>query len=147
MNDTEYTGAPAEMRRLIFQAMTNVPHRQQIHQELEDMCRSPPTVVEFEEAIQNAKTNSAAGMSGCSYNQLKRWPSELVHNMHYCLSRLWTAQSTPDWWTSRWLVTIPKKQEEVPKVGNMRPLILRSVPSSENCRSLFRIRRTSSEWI
>ena len=77
-------------------------------------------------------------MSGCSYNQLKRWPSELVHNMHYCLSRLWTAQSTPDWWTSRWLVTIPKKQEEVPKVGNMRPLILVEAVRKLWCKLLLK---------
>jgi hypothetical protein len=68
MADTDYTGAPVELRRLIFGAMTNVPRRQQIHQELEDLCRIPPTVVEFETAIQQSKPNSAAGMSGRSYN-------------------------------------------------------------------------------
>jgi hypothetical protein len=97
MADTEYTGAPAELRSLIFGAMSNVPCRRQIHQELEDLCRTPPSIAEFETAIQQAKPNSAAGMSGCSYNQLKRWPPELVHNLHYCLARLWTSQSTPDW--------------------------------------------------
>ena len=57
MTDTEYTGAPTELRRLIFGAMMNVPHRQQIHQELQDLCRLPPTLAEFETAIQQAKTN------------------------------------------------------------------------------------------
>ena len=69
--------------------------------------------------------NSAAGMSGCSYNQLKKWPPELVRNLHYCLSRLWRAQLTPDWWTSRWLVTIPKKQEDIPTVEAVRKLLCR----------------------
>jgi hypothetical protein len=80
--DTEYTGAPDYLRRIIYKAITSVPKRQQIHDEIQDACINPPTLAEFEEAILQAKTNSSAGMSGCSYNQLKRWPPELIRNLH-----------------------------------------------------------------
>ena len=124
VRDTAYTGAPEIYRRLIHKAIVSVPQRAAMHTQLEDLCLHPPSLEEFEAAIQDAKTNSSAGMSGCSYNQLKRWPPELIRNLHYCLSRLWITRSTPEWWTNRWLVTIPKKEEEVPHVSNMRPLIL-----------------------
>jgi hypothetical protein len=124
VRDTAHTGTPEDIRRLIHRAIAHVPNQKCMHDEMKEVLQQPPSLVEFEEAIKNAKTNSSAGISGCSYNQLKRWPAELIQRVHYCLCRIWRAQCTPDAWTKRWLVVIPKKQEEIPNVSNMRPLIL-----------------------
>ena len=124
VRDTAHTGAPEEFRRLIHRAIANVPRQKLLQEELRDKLREPPTLADFEAAIQHSKTNSSAGISGCSYNQLKKWPPELIKRVHYCLCRVWRSHLTPDWWPSRWLVVIPKKQEEIPNVSNMRPLIL-----------------------
>jgi Ulp1 family protease len=124
VRDTAHTGTPENIRRLIHKAIVNVPNQKQIHDELRESLKQPPSLIEFEDAIKKAKTNSSAGISGCSYNQLKRWPPELIARVHYCLCRIWQSQCTPDRWTARWLVVIPKKQEDIPNVSNMRPLIL-----------------------
>ena len=144
VQDTSHTGAPEEIRRLIHRAIVQVPNRQRMHDEMRDILQQPPTLVEFEDAIQKAKTNSAAGISGCSYNQLKRWPPELIQRVHYCLCRIWRAQSTPEKWTARWLVVIPKKQEEIPNVNNMRPLILVEAIRKIWCKLL--LHRILSVW-
>jgi len=124
VRDTSHTGTPENIRRLIHKAIVNVPNQKKIHDELRESLQQPPSLIEFEDAIKKAKTNSSAGISGCSYNQLKRWPPELIARVHYCLCRIWQSQSTPERWTARWLVVIPKKQEDIPNVSNMRPLIL-----------------------
>ena len=124
IRDTAHTGTPEDIRRLIHMAIAKVPNQKSMHDEMKEVLQHPPSLPEFEEAIQRAKTNSSAGISGCSYNQLKRWPAELIQRVHYCLCRIWRTQCTPDAWTARWLVVIPKKQEEIPNVNNMRPLIL-----------------------
>ena len=49
---------------------------------------------------------------------------ELIANIHYCLTRVWDEKGTLDWWSDRWLVAIPKKEQDVTKVGDLRPLIL-----------------------
>ena len=64
------------------------------------------------------------GMNGVSYNMLKKLPDELIENLHYCLTRIWQERGTPYWWSDRWLVAIPKKEHDIVKVGDLRPLIL-----------------------
>ena len=144
LQDTAYTGAPVELRRLIHRAIAQVPHRQIMRNELQDTLKQAPSLLEFENAIQLAKTNSSAGISGCSYNQLKKWPAGLIQNLHYCLSRIWMTHSTPTWWPSRWLVVIPKKPEEIPHVGNMRPLILIEAVRKIWCKLL--LQRILTVW-
>jgi len=144
VRDTSHTGTPEDIRRLIHRAINNVPNRQRIHDELRDMLQQPPSLVEFEDAIKKAKTNSAAGISGCSYNQLKRWPPELIQRVHYCLCRIWRSQGTPENWKDRWLVVIPKKQEEIPNINNLRPLILVEAIRKIWCKLL--LHRILSVW-
>ena len=55
---------------------------------------------------------------------LKKLPSELIANIHYCLTRVWAEKGMLYWWSDRWLVAIPKKEQDVVKVGALRPLIL-----------------------
>ena len=101
-----------------------VPKRETITNELKEAFAEAPTLDELTEAIRRAKTNSSAGMNGVSYNMLKKLPSELIANIHYCLTRIWAEKGTLDWWSDRWLVAIPKKEQDVTKVGDLRPLIL-----------------------
>ena len=124
LKDTEYTNVPEEHRRLLYKAITNVSRRETVENELKDILKSPPTLVEFEEGIRRAKTNSSAGISGVSYNMLKRLPAALVKTLHSCLVRIWESQEIPEWWTERWLVPIPKKEQDVTNITNLRPLIL-----------------------
>ena len=80
-------------------SIQSTPQRQQIHTELTETLTTPPTLCEFEEAIRKARTNSAAGMTGVSYNTLKKLPGGMVQSLHYCLVRVWEEKSTPEWWT------------------------------------------------
>ena len=111
---------------------------------MEETLRLPPTLAEFEEAIQKSKSNSSAGMTGVSYNMLKKLPAVLVSRLHYCLARLWTSGATPDWWKEKWLVPIPKKHHEVTNVANLRPLILVDAIRKIWCKLI--LRRMQAIW-
>ena len=63
-------------------------------------------------------------MNGVSYNMLKNRSVELIANLHYCLTRIWQKRGTPDLWSDRWLVDISKKEHDIEKDGDLRPLIL-----------------------
>ena len=41
---------------------------------------------------------------------LRKLPSELIANIHYCLTRVSAEKKTLDWWWDRWLVAIPNKE-------------------------------------
>ena len=45
-------------------------------------------------------------MNVVSYNMLKKLPSKLIANIHYCLTRIWAEKKTLDWLSDRWLVAI-----------------------------------------
>ena len=103
------TGVPDELRQLIHRAIIQVPKRKVLDRELRDSLADPPSLDEFTETIRKAKVNSSADMNGDSYNMLKKLPSELISNLHYCLTRIWQERGIPDWLSDRWLVAIPKK--------------------------------------
>ena len=48
----------------------------------------------------------------------------MIANLQYCLTRIWQERGTPDWWSDRWLVVIFKKEHDIVKIGDLRPLIL-----------------------
>ena len=51
-------------------------------------------------------------------------PAGIIANIHYCLTRVWEEKGTLEGWSDRWLVAIPKKEQDIVKVGDLRPLIL-----------------------
>ena len=63
-------------------------------------------------------------MNKVSYNMLKKIPSELIANIHYFLKRVWAEKATLDWWSGKWQVAIPNVEQDVVKVGDLRPQIL-----------------------
>ena len=83
-----------------------------------------PNLDEFTDAIRKAKVNSSAGTNGVSYNIIKKLPGELIENLNNCFTQIWQERGTPDWWSDRWLVAISKKEHDIVKVGDLRPLIL-----------------------
>ena len=60
------------------QAVPLKPEADSTESKLQDLLGSPLSHAEFKEGICNAKTNSAAGMSGLYYNMLKRLPDRAV---------------------------------------------------------------------
>ena len=108
LRDTQYTGVPDELRQLIHRAIRRVPRGAKIESELKKAFVELPNLDEFTEAIKKAKVNSSVGVNGVSYNMLKTLPEEPIANLHYCLTRIWQERGTPDWWSDRWLMAIPK---------------------------------------
>ena len=68
LQDTNYTGVPDNLQRLIHRAIRQVPKRDTITNELKEAFVDSATLDELAEAIFKAKTNSSAGMNGVSYN-------------------------------------------------------------------------------
>ena len=83
--------------------------------QLKEAFADAPTLDELAESIRRAKTNSSAGMNGVSYNMLKKLPSDLIANIHYCLTRIWAEKGELGWWSDRWLMAIPKKNRILSK--------------------------------
>ena len=96
---------------MLYAAISKIPHRDKIEEDMAEALRVPPSLEEFEEGIKRAKVNSSAGMNGVSYNMLKKLPGNLVKSLHYCLTRLWNKEYVPDWWTKRWIVPIQKRNK------------------------------------
>jgi len=66
--------------------------------------------------------NSAAAISGCSYNQIKRWPASWVKVVHVSLCDLFVKRITPEQWKWRYLVLLKKVPN--PTLRETRPLML-----------------------
>ncbi len=124
LEETQYTEVPLEMRRLLYKAIDNIQQRDKVEEDITAIMTKPPTLTEFEEGIRKCKVNSSAGMTGVSYNMLKKLPASMVKSLHYCLTRLWNTEHVPEWWKQRWIVPIPKKEQDIVNVGNLRPRIL-----------------------
>ena len=60
---------------LIYQAIMENPGRTQAHEHLLQVFSTVPTFDEFTAQVRSLRNNSAPGMSGCSYNMIKSWPS------------------------------------------------------------------------
>ena len=62
---------PIELKRKIWASLARECPRQQ---EAEDRLSSPILYEDFEAAIKSTPNDSAAGMTGLSYNMVKQWP-------------------------------------------------------------------------
>ena len=56
---------------IFWPAVQRKPEADNTESKLQDLLGSPPCLAEVKEGIQDAKTNSARGLSGFSYNMLK----------------------------------------------------------------------------
>ena len=122
--ETEYTGVPSELRELIHDAMANVEEQPAAEERMNEAFLVAPTVAEWHDVIRNTHNNSSGGVSGCSYNQLKHWPTALSEDVYSTLVDCWTDRAISVGWKWRWLVPIPKKASDIPAIQDLRPLIL-----------------------
>jgi exonuclease III len=88
----------------------------------QEQYKEVPTWEEFMSSIRTCKANSAAGMSGLSYNMIKLWPEHICRGVYEALKYTWENGITPKQWKEKWLVPIPKVED--PEIGELRPLVL-----------------------
>jgi hypothetical protein len=82
----------------------------------------PPSFDEFLSSIKSRPYNSAAAISGCSYNQIKRWPLTWLKLAHGGLCELFEKRQSPEQWKWRYLVLLKKVPN--PTLKETRPLML-----------------------
>ena len=113
---------PIDMKRRIWAALSRRCPRLE---EAEALLSSPILYEDFESAIKSAPTDSAAGMSGLSYNMIKQWPKPLKIAAYNALAKIWEDKSIPFEWRWRWVVPIPKVPN--PSIQDFRPIALLEV--------------------
>jgi hypothetical protein len=115
---------PSHLSEKIYTALQDVPQAAAIRQQLVQELASAPSYEEFTSRINNLKRNSSPGMSGLSYNMLRKSPPVVIQEMHKCLVQFWEDKHIPASWKWRWLVPIPKKPTDAPTLDELRPLML-----------------------
>jgi len=114
-------GVPPDISEQIWRAMGRRPTTEGMISFQESvMC--PPTIEEFMTSIKVRPFNSAGAISGCSYNQIKRWPASWTVRVHACLCDLFVRRVTPEQWKWRYLVLLKKVPN--PTLKETRPLML-----------------------
>ena len=81
-----------------------------------------PSFAEFQSAIAYLPKDSAAGISGLSYNMLKVLPTRVSKAFYEALAEIWNNKDQPESWKWRWILPIPKTQEAT--LEDLRPLSL-----------------------
>ena len=129
-------GVPLEMGNLIWASIHNTSRppvdfpyapskRVLVERDMQEAMAAPPTLAEFEFHLSSCPTNSAAGVSGLSYNMMHKWGPAARAFAHHYLTQLWLDRETPDWWKWRFLVPIGKGEEQAETdLANVRPLML-----------------------
>ena len=118
------TQVPSHLSAKIYNALQDVPQAAAIREQLTQELAAAPTIEEFTERISQLKRNSSPGMSGLSYNMLRKAPKVVIQEMHKCLAQFWEDKHIPASWKWRWLVPIPKKPTDSPTLEELRPLML-----------------------
>ena len=119
-----HTKTPLWASAVIYDAMMNNPHRDDTAAELQLLLITPPSFEEFTTAIKHLHNGSAPGVSGLSYNMIKSWPDSCKQMAYDCLSKQWEDKHVCSSWKWRWLVPIPKKQNDITQLNDLRPLML-----------------------
>ena len=118
------TQVPTHLSEKIYHALQDVPQAAAIRQQLTQELASAPSIEESTDRISQLKRNSSPGMSGLSYNMLRKAPKVVIQEMHKCLAQFWEDKHIPSSWKWRWLVPIPKKPTDAPTLEELRPLML-----------------------
>jgi hypothetical protein len=114
-------GIPPALSDQIWTALQRRPQTECMSAfQISVMC--PPSMEEFIASIKIRPQNSAAAISGCSYNQIKRWPLSWIKLVHKSLCDLFEKRQTPDQWKWRYLVLLKKVSN--PTLRETRPLML-----------------------
>ena len=114
-------GIPDEISDQIWIALQRRPETPEMI-DFQNSVMLPPSIEEFISSIKMRPYNSAASISGCSYNQIKRWPSSWITLVHCSLCELFVSRRTPEQWKWRYLVLLKKVSN--PTLRETRPLML-----------------------
>ena len=120
---TSTSGVPEELRRKLYPSLRHDAYPQ-ANAEMRASFASPPTLEEFTHAIKNLPTNSASGPTGLTYNMMKRWSPQVVEAAHRALNVQFKEMHIPEWWRWKWLAPLPKTQDPIPALADLRPLVL-----------------------
>ena len=129
---------PEEYMDIIWTAL----HKRKIPRNSLSAIAECPSLLEFRKAIALSKKDSAAGLSGLSYNMLKIAPLPVITAIYDCLCALWVNKEVPEHHKWRWLLPIPKVTS--PELTDLRPLSL--VEVSRKLWASILMRKVSSEW-
>ncbi|OXE37212.1 MAG: hypothetical protein CGW95_02890, partial [Phenylobacterium zucineum] len=120
-------GIPAHLSNILWSALTEVPRVEGARQELATALAEPPSLDEFQSAIQEHKASTSPGATGMTYNMVRAWPPAVTLFAHNSLSALWHTGQLPDWMKWSWLCPKPKDPEAEVTLQGLRPLILLEV--------------------
>ena len=95
--------------KLLWRALTDVPHIHLVRADLEVELALPPTLKEFLAAIHGHRGSTSPGATGFTYNMSMGWPPEVTQLAHRCLLLLWDQEETPTWMQWGWLFFFLKK--------------------------------------
>ena len=115
---------PVHHLRIIHQALQPKPNASTVHDELLRDLECPPSLEEFKQGIKAAKTNSAPGPSGLSYNMAKAWPDIMIEYIYENMCSFWIPTKPPGSWNWKWLNYIPKVVSDNVRLPDLRPLML-----------------------
>ena len=118
---------PDDLLELLWRALTDVPQISQVRDDLAVELALPPSLTEFQAAIQGHRGSTSPGATGLTYNMAKGWPAEVTAFAHKCLILLWDQEDTPAWMQWGWLCPKPKDPEAEITLDGLRPLILLEV--------------------
>ena len=84
--------------------------------------QTPPTYEAFQAKLKYGKGGHTAGLTGLTYNMMAEWDEPIAKIIYLGLCKMQSENHTPDWFTYRWLVPIPKVPNPTEK--DLRPLMM-----------------------
>ena len=119
-------GIPSHLTQSLWEAFTSPLQLLSLQQDLQRALLSPPTLAEFQAAIQHHKGSTAPGATGLTYNMVKGWPTQVTERVHGLLTQSFSG-TTPAWLQWGWLCPKPKDPENGITLDGLRPLMLLEV--------------------
>ena len=89
LQQSEYTKQPVDLMQLVYHALINVAGRDRLESGILSALKKAPKYNEFRAALTDAINHAFAGMTECSYNQLKHLPDDLLGNTYVRLRACW----------------------------------------------------------
>ena len=96
-------------------------HNAELRRDLQQALESPPSLAEFQAAIQHHRGSTAPGATGLTYNMVKGWPATVIERVHNLLTLAFSGP-TPSWLQWGWLCPEPKDPEQGVTLDGLRPL-------------------------
>ncbi|KAM7290321.1 uncharacterized protein ISCGN_026966 [Ixodes scapularis] len=108
----------------------------------EEGMEDPLNMGELIEAIYTAKTGSAPGPDGVTYQALRNLPEESKQKLLDKYNTVWEEGMLPRAWKLSWVTPIPKPGKLLDRIENMRPASL----TSNICKTMEKIVLRRIQW-